>query len=142
PQTPFDEPLAHIAQAVVDQKASVELLGPLNLLVRATKSEQQAATEIETAIKFLDSQSSRSQDSDSDSNENSDEDQQEMNESDDSTPSDSSMKMQGESWTDMVNHSLPKPNFSAEQILQEEEENAATRAKNKPARIEKGEKDW
>lgn len=142
PETPtdFDEPLKHLTQARTAQDAAISQLGPLEQLNPALKGKKTAVDELEAALNSMSSGQSDEGESSDESEES--ETGEEGEESDSESTDSQSMQMSGDLMSDPANRALPKPNFSPEDILQEEQENAESRTKNKPSRVGKGEKDW
>ncbi len=68
-------------------------------------------------------------------------DESEMS-SDQSGAADQSMASAGDLRSDFVNRALPRPDFSVEDLLAEEESNNQLRAERQPARVSEVEKDW
>lgn len=132
--TAFDEPLTHVQRAHDAQENAADLFGPPDQLKPAVQAQQRAVQELEAALKALNDQNNQG-DPESDSSEGDES-------SDSDNAPDQSAPLQGDLLSDPVNRALPRPSFSAEDIMQEEQANAQTRAKNKPARVGEGEKDW
>ncbi len=137
-RTQFDEPLGHINRAREAQDLAVTLLGPLDKLSPAVDAKQTAVTELEAALKSL-SASQTGEDEQPDQN-----DASEMTNTsaDSDNPADRSMASRGDLISDLVNRVLPRPNYSVEDILNEEQANAQVRTRNKGSRVTEGEKDW
>lgn len=135
--TGLEEPLQHLAQARLAQDEAVKLLGPLDQLSSAIQAKGRAVNELTAALQaFATPQSGEGDESDA-------MDDGDMTDTTDSDNAESqSLPMKGDFLSDPVSRALPKPNFSPQEILQEEEANAQTRSKNKPARVGHGEKDW
>jgi hypothetical protein len=136
--TGFDEPLQHVTLARAAQDRAVQSLGPLDQLPPAVQSQQRAVNELAAALAALSNGQSGQDDQNSDDSDDSDT----SDSSDSDNAASQSMPTKSDFLSDPVNRSLPKPNFSSEDILKEEQANARTRTKNQPARVGKGEKDW
>ena len=136
--TIFDEPLRHLTLARAAQDRAVKLLGPLDQVKPAVQAKQQSVSELEATLAAL--AAGQSGQSDQKSEDGDDSGMADSAASDNA--SSQSMPMKGDFLSDPVNRSLPQPNFTPADILQEEQANAQTRTKNQPARVGKGEKDW
>ncbi len=133
--TGFDEPLQHVTLARAAQDRAVRLLGPLEQLRPAVEAKQEAVKELTAAL-------AAGQQGQDDQKSDDAEDSDMADSSDSDNTSNQSMPTKSDFLSDPVNRALPKPNFSPEEILQEEQANAQARTKNQPARVGKGEKDW
>jgi hypothetical protein len=134
----LEQPLQHLAAARAAQDEAVNLLSPPAQLPAAVQAKQRAVTELEAAL-----QSFAVGQQNSEGEPDNDDDQMDMNDSDQVSDLTSPFRpLQSDFLSDPVNRALPKPNFSAENLLEEERANATMRVKNKAARITPGEKDW
>ena len=136
--TIFDEPLQHLILARAAQDRAVKLLGMLDQVKPAVQAKQQTVNELEATLAAL--AAGQSSQSDQESEDSDDSDMTDSADSDNAASQ--SMPVKGDFLSDPVNRSLPQPNFSPADILQEEQANAQTRTKNQPARVGKEEKDW
>ncbi len=138
-QTEFERPLELMATARQAQDRATGLLGPLDQLSDAVAAKSEATEALKEILKEL---AGDQGEGDEFSDEDWDEyDESEMS-SDQSGAADQSMAAAGDLRSDFVNRALPRPNFSVEDLLAEEQANNQLRAERQPERVSEVEKDW
>ena len=135
--TGFEEALDHLGLARTAQEDAASKFGPLPQWHPASNAAQTAKKEINAALESLTAKNNNSGQGEPKDNDE---------ESDDSSQSDSSPNQSlmpgGDLHSDPTQRELPKPNFSEQEIFDEEKANEESRAKKPPNRVGAGEKDW
>jgi len=108
--TVLRKPLEHVARARVAQDSAVQLLGPLEQLRPALDAKLLAVNELEAALALLASGQSAEGDP------SADQQPEELTTAESESAADQSLPMQGDFLSDLVNRSLPRPNYSAQEI--------------------------
>jgi tetratricopeptide (TPR) repeat protein len=138
-ETMLDQPLKHMSVARTAQNRAVSLLERIDKIIPAVASKGKATNELKALLDLLGDEEEESEDFEDEDWE--DYDESEMN-TDDSGQADRSAATDGAMRSDFVNRALPVPDYSVEDILDEEASNNQIRAKKQSNRVGEVEKDW
>lgn len=121
PQSLMTEPLKHITQVITSQQTATPTLAHRSEWSASRSPQATAITHLQEIINLLSSSSDQTSDEDSEEYEDDEGDYEETDEDGESTTTSESMTGDLSSTSQM--QALPEPNYSAEDILQEEQSN-------------------
>ncbi|MDP6504275.1 MAG: hypothetical protein QF886_11705 [Planctomycetota bacterium] len=138
-ETMLDQPMKHMAAARAAQDNAVSLLERIDRINPAVASKRKATNELQALLDLLGGDQEEGEDFEDEDWD--DYDQNEMN-TDDTGQASRSTATDGAMRSDFVNRSLPVPDYSVEDILEEEAANNQIRAKKRSDRVGEVERDW